>query len=113
MTSSIPIKVYTNDRGIASDLIEPEDGKMAAGETKTEIDHGTDLVYEGAIIRKSFGIGDIIQFSLMMGGNIASGVIAAWLYDRLKNREVTLEIDGEEVEMDEVAIQTRLDEFQE
>ncbi len=86
---------------------------MTAGDTKTEIEEGVELVYEGSIIRKSFGIPEIVQLSLMMGGNIASGVIAAWLYDRLKDREVALEIGGEEVEVDEESIQTKLDEFQE
>lgn len=110
MTKSVPLKIYTNDRRVASDLMESE-GRMIAGETKVEIEDSVELVYEGTKIQKSFGISDIVQLSLEMSENIASGVIAAWLYDRFKDREVALEIDGEEVKVDEESIQTKLKEF--
>ncbi|NKE36340.1 hypothetical protein GWG54_11020 [Natronococcus sp. JC468] len=93
--------------------MRPEEGRMVTGETKAEIEDDVEIVYEGTKIQKSFGVSDIIQFSLMMGGNIASGVIATWLYNQLKDREVALEIEGEEVEVDEESIQTKLDEFRE
>jgi hypothetical protein len=107
------INVHTNDRGIADDLIESKDGRLSKGDSKKELGENTELIYQGTKIQKLFGAAAIVELGLTMSGSVASSLIASYLYDRLKDREVLLEIDGERVEVDEESIQTKLDEFQE
>lgn len=62
------------------------------------------LVFEGAVIRKAFGIPETLEFLLKTGKEVAVGLLSAWLYDRLKGRAVRLRINRTEVQLDGEAI---------
>lgn len=110
MSNSIDVELATNDRMLYFDVMETDDRRMSVGDS-TQIADDANLVYQGSKIRKSIDAGSFFQFTLEAGNNIATGVIASWLYHQLRNSEVSLKIGGEQVEVSEETIQAKLDEF--
>jgi hypothetical protein len=112
MSQSIAVELTTSDKKVTWDLMEPEDNSMATGDTN-EISEGAELTYNGTKIQKGLDIPSVVQMTLDVGSNVATGVVAAWLYDKLKDRDVNLTLGGEKVEVQKERIQTRLEELRE
>ncbi|HEV2041695.1 MAG TPA: hypothetical protein VGT81_16930 [Casimicrobiaceae bacterium] len=51
--------------------------------------------------RKAFGIPETLELVLTFGTGVVSGVVANWIYGKLKGRNVTLRIEEMDVEVDE------------
>jgi hypothetical protein len=108
--SKANIKINDPERGTAFELME-EDGTLSTGDTH-EIDDGVELTHEKMYLQKGAGGGEIVYFTLEFARNIGEGVAAAYIYDKLKDKNLgSLEIGGEEIEVDEDKIQKKLEEF--
>ena len=51
---------------------------------------------------------NIVEFLISWPVGVASGIIANWIYDKLKNKDVTLVIEQQEIEIDEEKIKVRI-----
>ena len=96
------IWVHTHDRSLAFDLL----GKSQARTGDIiELDQGVSLAYEGTYMRKALGFPEIVMFSASIPTGIAAGVLANWLWEKLRGRNITqIEIDRTTVEFEEGAI---------
>lgn len=111
MAGSVAVKIAHNDRRVEYELLEPEDNTVSTG-LSNEFTDGAELLFEGTFIQKGLDAGNIAEFVLQFGLSVTSGVIASWLYSKLKDKDiVSLRIGGEEVDVDEDSIQTKLDDY--
>jgi hypothetical protein len=108
--SKANIKINDPERGTTFELME-EDGTLSAGDTH-EIDDGVKLTHDKMYLQKGAGGGEIVYFTLEVARSIGEGVAAAYIYDKLKDKNIgSLEIGGKETDIDEDKIQKRLEEF--
>lgn len=110
MPQCIPITIVTRDKGLAHDLIEPDGNRMATG-MSNEIADDTTITYKRTLVTKGLDTPPVADFVLYVGGSVALNVVSSWLYDKLKNKEVSLKIGNQPVDVDEDTIQAELDEF--
>ena len=86
----VKIEIETNDKRLDFDLLETKDS-ISRGMEK-QIAKGVLVRYEGTGFRKATGFPDIIHITIAiaegMSIGIASGLISAWLYDKLKGKSV-------------------------
>jgi hypothetical protein len=93
------IWIYTHDRSLAFDLL----GKSQActGDI-IELDQEASLTYKGTYMRKASGFPEVVMLIASIPTSIAAGIIANWLWEKLKGRSVTqIEIDRTIVEFEE------------
>ncbi|WP_049969025.1 hypothetical protein [Haloferax prahovense] len=112
MTQRIPLTIVSRDKRIAYDLIDPDEKRMAMG-MSNEIADGVEIEFNGALIQKGIDTPPVADFVLYVGGSVALNVASSWLYDKLKDKDVSLRIGDESVELEEDTIQSKLDEFRE
>lgn len=96
-----PVKIIisTFDHLLTFELFEKK--KMSQGE-RIKITEGAELVLESIYGRKAFGLPELVALGLEITKDVAIGVIAARLYDKLKGRRIEkLTIDEEEIEIEE------------
>ena len=111
MVGSTKLRISYNDRMLNYDIIEPDEKRMAKGMSNT-IEGDTEIIYQGTEIRKGFGGPEVSEFILEVGKGVPAGLLANWLYDRLKDSDVvSLNIGGQEVEVEEESIQEKLDKY--
>ena len=67
--------------------IDGAGGSLKAG-TLIEIPGGATLEYCGSLIRKSFGIPEVLNFIIEASKDIDLALVAAWLYEKVKNKNV-------------------------
>jgi len=112
MAGSVEIQIAHRDRMVEYDILEPDDNRISAGKSQ-QISENTEIIYDGTFIRK--GVGgppDVADFILQFGTGVGSGLVAQWLYERLKDKNVSsLQIGGDEVEVDEESIQSKLQDY--
>ena len=102
------IKILTYDGQLVFDLLDKPSASVG---DRIEIADQVRLVYNGSIKQKAIGLPEIVNFTLTYGSNVAAGVIAAWLYNKLKGRKVEkLIIERTEVEIDEGQIRKVIEE---
>jgi hypothetical protein len=109
----VMLTIYSSDRGVTSKLVDREDGGYRAGESSKEFEDGSKLVYEGNRIQKDLGVTEIVEFSLYLGKTAIEGYAVHHLINKLEGTDFRLTVNGEEVEADEEALQTKLEEFEE
>lgn len=110
MSQSIPLTIVSRDKRLAYDLIEPDDNRMATG-MSNEIADDTKIIYKGTLVQKGLDTPPAADFVLYVGGSVALNVASSWLYDKLKDKDVSLRIGNQPVDVDEDTIQAKLDEF--
>ncbi len=84
MEVAMNIEIHTHDKFLAFDLLGKS--SITAGD---EI-RGTEdvrLKYNGSLIRKAAGFPEVVNFVLTFGSGVTSGVVANWLYDKLKRKK--------------------------
>jgi len=97
------IAIATKDRDLTSWLLD-NPKILSAGKTKITIPNGdAALVFEGESIAKAgIDLPRVVEFSLTFGAGVAASVVANWLWDKLKSRQVTsITIDRSSVEFEE------------
>ena len=102
------IKILTYEGRLVFELLDKPSASVG---DSIEIADQVRLIYNGSIIQKAIGFPEIINFTLTSGSGVAAGVIAAWLYDKLKGRKVDkLIIERTEVELDKGQIRKVIEE---
>ena|SRR3989338_7653858 len=103
------IKIVTYDNEVVSTLL----GKSAASQNdEIEISEQIKLRYDETTVQFDENLRQIISFTLTIGSSVMSGVVANWLYDKLKGRKIEKLIIGKkEVEIDKGKIKIAIEEF--
>jgi hypothetical protein len=103
---SIRLRIDTDDRRLAFDLMN-NPPSVGSG-SSTAIPGDATLTLESLFVRKALGLPETLEFVLNLGTGVGSGLVANWLYGRLKNRNVVLRIEEEEVQIEEGEIRKAL-----
>lgn len=82
----LPLEIETHDRSLGFDLAAV--GNTLNAGTVVEVPGGARLVFEGALIRKAFGIPEVLQFIVDASVNIELALLASWLYSKVNNKNV-------------------------
>jgi len=102
MEKTIKIEIHTHDRKLLSDILENSSVSMG---DETNISDQARIKYDGSYIRKALGFPEIIYLILTFSSGVSAGVIANWLYDKLKKKNIEkLIIDKTEVEINKEEI---------
>lgn len=110
MVGSIIFRVETNDKMAIYHLLGPDNEGIKKGQSN-QISENSEIILDKSEIRKDIGT-QTFEFILQIGVGASSGVIGNYIYDRLKDSEITsLQIGGEEVEIEEDSIQEKLDKY--
>jgi hypothetical protein len=96
---TIRLTIDTDDRRLAFDLMG-NPNRIGSG-TVAAIPGEATLTLRTMLVRKGLGLPETLDLLLTFGGGVASGVVANWLYGKLKGRNVRLRIEEHEVEIDE------------
>jgi hypothetical protein len=97
--TTIQLTIDTDDRKLAFDLMgNPQ--RVGSG-TSAAVAPGATLTLNGMLMRKALGFPETLELALSFGTGVASGVVANWLYAKLKGRNVRLRIEEMEVDIDE------------
>ena len=105
----ILIQVSTHDKQIAFDMMGGSNS-FSAG-TTVDIPGNASLTASGIIGRKAFGLTETLEFVLTFGSGVTSGLVASWLYDKLKGKAASLRIERREVQIDNDEIKNILIEI--
>ena len=81
----IPLHIETHDRHLAFEMLGAN--STTRGDT-IDAPGGVSLEYEGSLVRKAFGIPEVLQFVLDTSINVEIGLFSAWLYDKVKGKDV-------------------------
>ena len=71
------------------------------------------IAFDGALVFKSFGAPEITQFVITYGPDVVTGIVAAWMYDKLfahKDKIEKIELDRRIVNLDKGEITQIIDE---
>jgi citrate lyase alpha subunit len=91
-------------------LLEPDDKRIRKGKSN-QISQNAKITLDRMEVRKSVGP-EVSEFILQVGAGAASVAIGNYIYDRLKDSDITsLQIGGEEVKVEEESIQEKLDKY--
>ena len=82
----IEIDIATHDRKLGFDMASIG-GSLTSG-TIVEIPGGLKVKYDGALMRKALGLPEVLQFVVDASANIELGLLATWLYDKVKGKKV-------------------------
>jgi hypothetical protein len=89
--------IDTHDNKLAFDLVN---STTVGPGTSASVPGPATLTISEMHMRKAFGIPETLDVVLSFGTGVASGVLANWIYDKLRNRAVTLRIEETEVDLD-------------
>jgi hypothetical protein len=81
----VPLHIETHDRRLAFDIVGSTSLKSG---TAVDAPGGIRLDFDGALIRKSVGIPEVLQFIVNASVNVELALFASWLYDKVKDRQV-------------------------
>ncbi|PZS45760.1 hypothetical protein A7X57_14015 [Stenotrophomonas maltophilia] len=82
----IPLEIETHDRRIAFAMVGSGD-TLKTGAV-ADLPGGGKLQYQGAMVRRSVGVPDVLQFILNASVDLEVGLLGAWLYEKVKGRPV-------------------------
>jgi hypothetical protein len=82
----IPINIDTHDRLLGFN-IAGKNGRLSS-RTVVEAPGGVKVEYQGSLVRKSFGIPEVLQLIVEVSKDVEIGLFSAWLYDKVQNRPV-------------------------
>lgn len=77
-----------------------ETHSLRVGQQK-DLPGGAVVTWKGQIERKAIGSPTTITLLLSFGTGVASGLVASWLYDKLKGRASTLRIERTVIQINE------------
>jgi hypothetical protein len=96
-SSEMHIKIDTDDRQISYDLMGNTTSLVRGATIK--VPGNAMLTYDGLIGKKAFGFPLTLEFILTVTTGVSTGLVANWLYDKIKGRASTLRINRTEVHM--------------
>jgi hypothetical protein len=99
---AIKIEVHTHDRDLISDVLERS--SISSGD-ELAISDQAKIRYEGSYIRKALGFPEIVYFTITFASSVSAGIIANWLYDKFKKKNIEkLIIERTEIEINQEKI---------
>jgi len=101
------IEIQTHNRFLPFELLNK---KSVLVNDSIELPGNAKLSYNGSLIRKSVGLPEIVNFTLTFGSGVAAGVVANWIYDKLKNKTEKISIDRKEIQLDKEEIKRIIEE---
>ncbi len=99
----LQIEIDTEDRKLGFDLMGTPDSLSAGSEVK--VPGNALLAFEGIIGRKAFGFPGTLEFIMTFTTGVSAGVVANWLYEKLKGRTSRIRIDRTEVQLNKGEIE--------
>jgi len=110
MVGSTAIRIETNDKMAIYRLLGPDNEGIRKGQSN-QIGENAVIILDKTAIRKDVGPQGF-EFILEIGTGASSIVIGNYIYDKLKESDITsLQIGGEEIEVEEDSIQEKLDKY--
>ncbi len=108
MTSPISIEIEADSPVVEFELMGSP--KFLSKDDGHQLPGGGVLYWRGSESRRGFGFRSVAQFLLHIGDEVGAGLIAAYLYDKLKKGRATrLRIDRAEVKIDKGEITSALE----
>jgi hypothetical protein len=103
MIMKMQLEIDTEDRKLGFDLVGTSNS-LSPG-TKVEIPGSAILTFDGLIGRKAFGFPVTLEFILTFSSGVSAGIVANWLYEKIKGRALKLRIDRTEVQINKGEIE--------
>jgi hypothetical protein len=82
----VQLQIETHDRSLGFKIAGVYNA-LTSG-TIIDVQEGVSIEYEGSLIRKSFGIPEILQFVIDASVNVDLALLGAWLYEKVKDKPV-------------------------
>lgn len=101
----ISIEIEGSPSGFAYDMM----GDAIAPGASRDIPGPATLVSQGLVVRKAVDLPSTLNVILKVGGQVAIGLVTAWLYDKLKGKNVQLKVDGDPIEIDQESLRQALE----
>ena len=101
------LEIHTWDKTLLFDILDKSSASIGDAIT---IPGDAKLTYKGTLICKALGIPRIINFVLTFGSGVAAGVVANWIYDKLKHRVEKIVINKKEIQLDKREIKRIIEE---
>jgi hypothetical protein len=98
----ITIEIETQDKFLANELLGTNQTQHGM---QIELPSGAVLQYNKTAFRKAAGLPEVVSLTLRFGEDVATSLVAAWLYDKLKDRASKLKMAEKSVEIEKKAIE--------
>lgn len=82
----VQLNIETHDCRLGFDIAGV--GYTLSAGTAVDVPGGAKVLFEGSIVRKGFGIPEVLQFVVDTAVGVEIGLLSAWLYDKVKDRPV-------------------------
>lgn len=82
----LQLDIETHDPRLGFDIAAT--GNTLKAGTVVEIPGGASIEYQGSLARKSVGIPEVLHFLVDAAKTVDLSLLAAWLYDKVKEKEV-------------------------
>lgn len=97
MSPHLNIEIESAERSLAFDLFETS--QLAADDTRLTLGDGSTITYAGTLMRKAADMPELTRLVIDCVTAVGTGLVANWLYDKLKGRPAKLRINRTEVEI--------------
>src|SRR4051794_36308254 len=81
---TFPLRIATHDRNLGFDFVQSKTLNNGARFPAP----GATLEYRGTLVRKAIGIPEILEFVMHLAEDIDVALLAGWLYDKVKGKDV-------------------------
>ena len=103
------IEIETSDNQLIADLFEISTTNEESGQRP--IPGGAAIILKKPVRRRSLHIPpETITLVLSLGSSIATNVVSTWLYEKLKGRATTLQIDRRKIQIEKEEIKKIIEE---
>ena len=96
--TELMFEIETHDRQLEFDLMG-NPASLYQGVALTLPD-GSTIAWQPGPLRKAPGLPKILHFILVCGRDVSVGVLASYLYEKLKGRATVLRVDRQEIRID-------------
>lgn len=93
----IQLYIDTEDQKLGFDLMGTPNS-LTAG-TKVEVPGNAILTLNNIIVRKAFGVPTTLEFIVTFTGGVSAGIVANWLYEKIKGRASKIRIERTELQI--------------
>jgi len=101
------LEIESGERNLESDLFDTKE--LSRGKEIIPVE-GVKVTYDGTLERGVLEFSKVIYLMVDIAKEISIGVFSAWLYDKLKGKNVKLKIKDEEVEINKSKIEEKIRE---
>jgi hypothetical protein len=95
----ISLLIDTHDPRLAVDMLG--NPKEIGTGSRTSIPGNAEVTLKSLYIRRAFGLPETLELAITFGSGVAAGLVANWLFDKLKDRDVRLRIEETEIQIEQ------------